>query len=430
LEKAIKLFNHQLQISIRKGEVHHTALTPILSALIHFNPFQLILDRQFGFLWITEILNSRYSEPTRCKMASVVVQLMEKYLHFMVAGGFHLEPTQKTALLGFLSLCKKFPESTSYPVLIVLRILSANPEGANISATALPILAPTLLPTHHLQARSLALEAFCRIASGWFSPRMKNVSNEDRDKLLQAVGDPSQFNPHIPPQDGQPAFTTFYEPMTAAVVLIAFASSELWRDHLRQSNFASCEELLSTGEGKRTALERMLDLATHSLLHTPVEITMAIRRLEELQCLNTAEVVILWAWTTGFVDPVDHDAWKLTEADTLRFYRTHGMARLLSLKRHITDTTTEQDHLLILMKRYQRSPCRVKSVQHRIARQHIKPKFWDPINRMDPVGQTDLKDLRISRACQLKRLYHLFGCNPTTWREVVVAEEVDGETDL
>jgi len=31
--------------------------------------------------------------------------------------------------------------------------------------------------------------------------------------------------------------------------------------------------------------------------------------LEELQCPNAAEVVIVWAWTIGVVNPVDRDGW-------------------------------------------------------------------------------------------------------------------------
>jgi len=63
--------------------------------------------------------------------------------------------------------------------------------------------------------------------SGWFSLRVENVLDQDLDKLLQAVGDPLQFTPHIPLQDGQPAFTSKYKPIMAAAVLIEFASSDL-----------------------------------------------------------------------------------------------------------------------------------------------------------------------------------------------------------
>ena len=43
-------------------------------------------------------------------------------------------------------------------------------------------------------------------------------------------------------------------------------------------------------------------------------------------------------------------------------------------------------------------------------------------------------DLReISLACQLRRLYHLFELDPTTWKEIIAVEkpdEVSGGSDL
>ena len=59
---------------------------------------------------------------------------------------------------------------------------------------------------------------------------------------------------------------------------------------------------------------------------------MTVKYLEELQCPNTAEVVIMWAWTIGVVNPVDHDGWQLIGRDTLRFYQTRGMERLNRLE--------------------------------------------------------------------------------------------------
>ena len=91
------------------------------------------------------------------------------------------------------------------------------------------------------------------------------------------------------------------KPMMVAVVLIELESSDLWRDLLNRSNFDSCEEVLSTEEGRRAVLRCMLDKATHTwpaFLHTPAKTTAAIGGLEVLQCLNTTEVVILWFYRT------------------------------------------------------------------------------------------------------------------------------------
>ena len=36
----------------------------------------------------------------------------------------------------------------------------------------------------------------------------------------------------------------------------------------------------------------------------------------------------------------------------------------------------------------------------------------------------------LSQACQLRRLYQLFGCDTTTWKDVVAASEVDEKSDV
>jgi len=55
-----------------------------------------------------------------------------------------------------------------------------------------------------------------------------------------------------------------------------------------------------------------------------------MRNLEKLRCLNSAQVVFMWARTTTIVDTVDRDAWGLTNVGrkTLAFYRSHGTGRL------------------------------------------------------------------------------------------------------
>ncbi|KAF9645221.1 hypothetical protein BDM02DRAFT_3120592 [Thelephora ganbajun] len=147
---------------------------------------------------------------------------------------------------------------------------------------------------------------------------------------------------------------------------------------------------------------------------------MAIRRLEELQCLNTAEVVILWAWTTGVVHPMDHNAWGSIERDTLLSYQTHGIGRLITLKRHIADTTTEVMHVRFLTAHYRDSPFRVGNARLLVPKSRPRLRY----------GYYD--GLRISRACQLKRLYHLFGYDHATWKETVEVkvEEEDEEMDV
>jgi len=356
-------------------------------------------------------------------MASRVVQSLGKHSYFGYSGYFDfVERAWIPLLLGFLSLSEKFypTEPPPCPGLTALYILSGSRKSADFCPAILPILSSTLLPTHPLQSRHLALKTFHALVSGWFSSQMKSVLYKDLGKLLQAVGDPFQFTPNPPHRGWASMEILHHEPMDSVVVLIEFASSDLWRKHLRRSNFISCEEVLSTEEGKSAALACMLSTATHTwltFLHSPVKIVAAIGCLEELQCLNTAEAVIMWAWTTGVMNAVDHDGWKLVGDDTLRFYQTHGIGRLTALKRHITDTIMERKHLSFLMTHYESSPCRMGSVKRPVPSTRPWIEF----------SHTDLTDLRVSQACQLRRLYHLFGHDLATRKEEVAVEEVDGE---
>ena len=233
---------------------------------------------------------------------------------------------------------------------------------------------------------------------------METVSNQNLNKLLQAAGDPFDF-PDLPLEYGQPGSVTNYGPMMTAIVLLEFASSDMWRNHLGLSKFVSFEELMSTKEGRTAALRCMLDATTHTwptFLRTP------------------AKVVILWVWTTGVVDIADRNAWKLIERDTLEFYQTHGIECLAALKRHIigANRIVEVEHLEFLLQgvNSKGSPCRMENVRR-------------PVTVAEVVEEKYLIDLRVAQVCQLRRLYHLFGYDPVTWEEAVAVEEVDKEMD-
>ena len=375
-----------------------------------------------GFEWISGILDSRYPERDRCLLAGKVVQLLGNEVDIHPPKYFL--PSWVPPLLGFLSLSEKFHTKGYLPDagFTALQILSCYLVDGNFGPTLLPILTSTLLQNHPLRSRCLALKTFHRFTPGWFSRQMEIVSNKNRGDLLQAVGDPFQF-PELPPQYGKPGGAADYKPMMAMVALIEFASSDLWRNHLSHSNFNSFEKIVSTEEGRRAALGCMLSKATHTssaFLRAPIKIISAIKRLEELQCLNTIEVAILWAWTTGAANKADHDAWRSIERATLEFYRTHGIGRLAALKQHIihTNKTIEGGHLEFLLQGvdYKTSPCRLENVRR-------------PVAITKEVEEKYLIDFRVSRVCQLRRLYHLFECDPATWKEMVAVKAVDGEVD-
>jgi len=324
LREAIKLCHDRLLFSIREGNAGQNTLALVLSALVHLDPFQVKDTEERGFLWITEILNSTYPEDEHYRLASQVVHLLGK--RFDSADPerpLNVQPTWVTPLVGFLSLYEKFHtiDSPPYPGSVAIRILSTNPGSADFCTKLLPILTLALSPTHPLQSRSSALKLFHMFMSGWFSPQMESVLDKDLDDLLQAVGDPFQSTTDLPLQDAKAVGTADREPMMAAVVLIGFASSDLWGNHLRRSNFTSCEEIMSTEEGRRTVLECMAACVWSEFLCTPSKVIAAIRRLEELQCSNTAEVVIMRARTSGVVNPLGHEAWGLIGRDAFPCYQ-------------------------------------------------------------------------------------------------------------
>ena len=302
MKAAFYLFNQQFQISIRERKTSQRVFTSVLSTLTELDLFSVTGTPEFGFLWLAELLNSGYPEDARYQMASTIMVLLWKDFHTVVQEGSEgLHPAGMPPLLGFLSLCEKFYTEgpPPYSRTIALWILSSGPRCSIFAATIFPILTSILQPTHPLQSRRLALNIFCEFTPEWLSFQTENILDQDLDRFLRAVGDPFQFPSDLPLQDGQPAFAVYYRPMSAVVVLIEFASLDLWKNYLRHSNFASCEDVLSTEEGKKTALRLMLDVATYlrpKFLHTPAKITAATRLLKVFEHSRSRNHVGLDCW--------------------------------------------------------------------------------------------------------------------------------------
>ena len=421
LETAIDLFDEQLLPAIMEETIDEQTLMSLLRTLIDLNPFQLPGNTGLGFSWIAEILDTGYQEDARCRMTCEVVRALGKFFFLDFSPSIGVRPTQIPPILGFLSSCEKLgsPRWSLDPALTALRILSISPSSPNFDTEILPILTSTLLPTHPLRSRVLALDIFVEFTSSWFSPQMENVPGKALENLLQAVGDPLQFlDP--PPQDGEPGTPPSYQPMVAAVVLIEFASSVLWWNHLRHSNFASCEEVASTLEGKRSIFWCMVDMLDvwPELLCTATKINTAIRCLEGVHCFNTAEVVIMWAWAIGAGNPVGRNEERLICRETLRFYQTHGARRLATLMQHINTANDNR-----LLERFYEQQCQGPPGPQARNDQRLTPT---PHPQHRSLERTYF---RLAQACQVRRLHHLFGYDRTMWKEEVEAG-VEGEVDL
>ena len=175
--------------------------------------------------------------------------------------------------------------------------------------------------------------------------------------------------------------------------------------------------MVSTRDGKQTALERMMVMSSRGFpepLYTAAGIVMVIRRLEELQCLNTVKVVIMWAWSIGVVNPMDHDGWQLIGHDTHRFCQTHGVEHMVALKQHIAGEGA--------------GSTLYRFVAVRIGRSWPGARDFVglPVQKLEPNSISRFQIyLCLSRACQLRRLYRLFGYDSVTWDEAIEAVDVD-----
>ena len=398
---ALDFLRGQLATIIRSGDVRSGFISSTFSTLSDLDIPQVANFQDACISWIQEIIRSPlYPEDERYSMASSAVALLGKRFDPppSTEPSSHVRATAIRPLLDFLLLGEGSQPTGSppYPGIIALQAVTIAAEHKHFDPMVLPVLTCTLLPTHPLQPRILALRLFQQPGFEWCSSQAEAFSDMNRARLLEAVGDPFHFIPDPPFQSGQPMTTTLYEPMRTAILLIEFATSGLWRNHLRRSNFTSCEEIISTEEGRDLAFKHMIQRETGAgvgSFNSLAKLILAIRRLEEIECWNTAEVVILWAWTNVDVNAANHDAYGLIEQETLNYYCLRGMQRRGTLSKHI--------------KANSRQPVRM----------------WVGGGEFSGVIREDLD--RISQTCQLRRLYQLFECDHTTWGDTAVVGKVD-----
>lgn len=383
LFEALDFLDRQLRTIIREGNVHHRIISSTFSTLNVLDIPQVAKFQEVCISWLCEIVNSAYPPNEQYVMTNSVVELLGKLFNSQPSTDLSSDvlATGVRPLLDFLLSSERPPhaESPPYPEVIDLQVGSIAARYGYFDPAILPVLTRMLLPTHPLRSRTLALRLFQQPRFEWYSSQ----SGVDHAMLLEAVGDPFQFIPDLPPQDGQSTTRAPYDPMWTTILLIEFASSDIWRNHLRRSNFTSCEEVISTEEGRdrafRCMVQRGADVRTGPL-NSLGELVLVIRRLEELECWSTADVMILWACTNE-----DMNTRGLTGRGTLDHYHPCGMERREALSKHIRAN----------------------------ARQPIQVVRGES-NR---ISQKDIDFSEISRACQMRRLYQFFRYDPTTWEE-------------
>jgi len=312
LQSSITLFSGQLRKSI---DADKRALTPVLSALKHLDPFLVMKTGELGFLWLTQILNSTHPENEHYPMAGQVIQSLEHHFHTEKPERLNVDPTWIPPLVRVLSLSgggSHIEDFWTPARTLISRILPIIPASPDFHTTILPLLNAALSPSHSLQLRCPALKLILRFTSQWLL--IEDVPDEFGD-LLRAVGDP--FQPAPPPLEGllhaimdpfQPTpgppldnkqfiDTTRYDPTMVMATLIGFALSDRLRHHLHTQNFITCEEIVATQEGK-TKFKHALDTSYSTWpkpLLGPDSLARACLHLVTNLCPVTALVVEEWA---------------------------------------------------------------------------------------------------------------------------------------
>lgn len=414
---AVELLDKRITTAIGETGVTTHSLDRILSALVHLDLLQVRGFRQMCILWIGVILGSTRPDRDKYLLAGDAVTLLASGRRDNPEPPESLnqvQPAELPLLLDFLLLSEKYYLSYDppYPGTIALRLLSLSYSigCGDLNQRLVSVLTSTLSETHPLLSRLLALKLFQEHGSEWLSLSMERFAEKGRAKLLKELGDPFHFPSTSPSSDAEnlPMVQVTYEPMDTAVLLIEFASSGLWGDHLRPQNFSSCEEIVSTAWGRHLASNCMLNKKTYfggEPLETPARLVAAIECLEKLQCWNIAEVVILYAWTSGVMGPANRDAWRLIGRETQKFYHLRGKGRLGTLARGIKARYMHKELGGDVS-------CRVGGVQRPIRlatgsrEKGSRAKVWPDARH-------------IHRACQLKRLYQFLGYDHTTVDEVV-----------
>ena len=402
-------------MAIREGTAEPEAFYNVIPILPYFNPPQISAIRELWLLWVTDIISSRYTMDHKCALASSVMTLVWRQIGSdVIQSMYNVSNAWLPPLLGFLQLGEETHWAQPRIGVYALQILS---RVKDFSPTILPILTSTLQPTHPLHCRGIALRTFHRFGFGLLSSQMESISSEDRASLLRAVGIPFQFTPDT--EEQLHTFEDKYNPLSVAAILIWLASSDLWQNHLRRSNFVSCEEITSTEEGRQSVYELMhLTTELWPFLRTPIKIISVIECLEVFQCPNTAGAVLTSVWGFAALDgpSVNLDGWRLVRQKTLALYKTRRIGQLNVLPLQITLTTLSKLHRTA-------RPCRVEGIRSlvRIA----EPRQW-----WDYMG--GYYRVQLAQVCQRITFYQLFGCSPTEWDETFAdhSERVDKGVDV
>ena len=372
----------------------------------------------FCFTWLGAVLDSSYPDVDKCSLAGHILLLLNDEAEEMWVGGrskLEFFPLYATLLVRFLLLddmCEKariepmdgiweFLTFSVHPTVIALRLL----QGASKDTLMLPIfliMPPALQLRPWRQTRAVALRLFSRHSDWLFSPSVVDLLPAHRVELLRAIGDPFDLVTAPVPNNDNGLF-----PQVMGL-LLTLASSDLWRDNLHPTNFASCDVTMAEEEHVRdtihwfsywrSALKGSGGCCFSGLM-------LGVDQLKRLRCHSAVKLILLSLWSTPIVPLYDQEVWQWVERQTLELFSARG-----------------EEHLGIFVSQIKES--------YGWAMIKLKSEDSEDGNGLPDAGSTFRVGGRRVRTkdqggfetlynfypmCQLRRLYQLLGRDPTSY---------------
>lgn len=410
-------------------------LRSILSSLFHVGLHELPGFHPFCFTWLEVVLDSGYPAIDKYELAGLILLLLHDKAGRMWSGQrSKLEFPHAMVLVRFLLLhegCKKadvkpknrgwefnsFTNFLPHPTTIALRLLLGTPRDTLIFPV-LFVITPALQQNRRHNTRAVALRLFNRHRRWFFWPMVKNLLPIHRAELLRAVGDP--FDPTAIPyvagfsgkQELDIGDTYLFTKVMG--LLLALSSSDVWRDYLHPTNFASCDTIMA-GEvhvsNTITYFSNWSDVLKGSGDSNFSGLMLGVNRLKQLRCHSAVKLILLSLWSTPITPLYDQEVWRWVERQTLELFSTRGEEHLGIFVSQIKKTYGgAMIDLVAKLKHFDgendlldvTSPFRVGGVGRRV-------RTKDSQN----VGAWG-SDCNFYTMCQLRRLYRLLGHDPTS----------------
>ena len=308
------------------------------------------------------IIGSNHPIEARCHSAKLVMHLLDN----PEIDRFFSFATYGRTLLRFLELCEdhyrssppfaSVPElhipSGANPEIIAIQILRISTgeecDLTDLAPMLISVLTRILRPDDRLRARALGLGLFARLCRCRPSlPISDGITPQVCARLMDAIGDPlQQSETPVDPLTLTNTLSLFerygdgIDQYNNVGILLGLTMSDVWRDHLRPSNFASCAEIMSRELARRQVLDtisRIAKIVTDSTegQDRSAMLVKALDRLKGLGNPGAVQFMLLHIWSSNGMYLFKEETWKWLKTETLELFYTHGTEYLDAFAMHI-----------------------------------------------------------------------------------------------